>query len=199
MKAKQKPCKGNSSVSLKGCGALSYWRKYGLCRDCYRDWLLNTEDGQEKLNKTTLKATRERRELEQADKLHKDRKRITYLLNNIRNLVHKYIRLRDKGKPCISCGIPYKSDFQAGHFFKSELYSTLRFEEDNINGQCVRCNINEEGNLNKYAENLPSRIGIDRYNDLKLKAERDKQVNHKWDREELEQIREYYKKKMNEL
>lgn len=199
IKPKPKPCKGTSSVSVKGCGAIVLNRKYGLCFDCYRNWLLNTEDGKEKMNKSILKASKERRELEQVERREKDRKRITYLLNNIRNLVHKYIRLRDQGKPCISCGIPYKDNFQAGHFFKSELYSTLRFEENNIHGQCPKCNMYLEGNLNKYDENLPKRIGVDAYNNLKLKAEKDKQVDYKWNREELEEIRKYYKQKIKEL
>lgn len=191
MKPKKKPC--------KECSELTYYRKYGMCYGCYGEWLLNSEEGQEKLRKATLKATADRRAIEKGIQEKKDRKKLGGLLANVRNIVHEYIRLRDKGKPCISCGIPYKSDFQAGHFYKAELYSTLKFNEFNIHGQCQLCNLRKEGNLNEYDQNLPNRIGQDAYELLKEKAEEDKRTDHKWDREELNNIREYYKEKIKNL
>lgn len=193
MKTKKKSCQGSSAVSVKGCGALSYWRKYGLCRKCYTDWLLNTEDGKEKLKKTTLKATRESRELRQAERRSKEVKSLNYLLINVRTIVHEYIRLRDKHKPCISCGAKWHKDFQAGHFYKSELYSSMRFDAMNIHGQCPKCNMYLEGNLNQYDQNLIKRIGKEEYEALKLRASKDKKNNFKWDRDTLEEIRKTFK------
>ena len=199
MKVKPKKCKGNYRTSLEGCGKLVYKRTYGLCDSCYAEWLLTTKDGQKKLKDATLKATKDRRELEKAEKEIKDSKRISYLLTNVKNIVHKYIRLRDKGKTCISCGVNWREDFQAGHFYKSELYSSLRFDEDNIHAQCPKCNMYDEGNLNKYDLRLPKRIGEAKYNKLKERAADDKKIAFKWDREELEEIRKDFKAKLKKL
>lgn len=129
----------------------------------------------------------------------KERNGLSSLIKSTVNACHEYIRFRDKGKPCISCDTPWHKDFHAGHFYKAELYSSLRLDENNINGQCVRCNIREEGNLNGYALNLPKRIGETKFKVLKVKAGLDKTLNFKWDRDELKRIRKYYKDKLKSL
>lgn len=199
MNAKAKPCKGTSAVSVKGCGKSTLFRKYGLCQSCLKDWYLNTEDGQEKLKKATLKATQERRELEQAERRQKELSSLQRLKTNVTNVVHKYIRLRDKGKPCISCGCDWRDDFQAGHLYKAELYSSLKYNDLNIHGQCQGCNLYRDGNESAYHDWLPDRIGQMRYLKLRELAAIDKQGNFKWDREGLNKIRETYKQKIKNL
>lgn len=197
---KKKKCKGTGKAKGYGCGDETYHRVYGLCKQkCYPDWLLNSEQGKIMLEKATLKATKPRRELEKAESEHNNRKGITTLLKSLKEVCHKYIRLRDEGKPCISCGTPWKSDFDAGHFYKSELYSNLRFNEHNIHGQCIQCNRREEGNLSQYLVNLPKRIGEWKFNLLKSEAENYKQQDFKWDREHLKKLKSYYTKKIKEL
>lgn len=201
-----KKCKGqNKAIKFSGCGDLvaATTRKYGLCRKCFTTWLYSTEEGKEVISKTILKVQKPRLEAEES--LNKElqqrinRKSITTLLNQVKNYCHKYVRLRDKNKPCVSCGIPYKSDFDAGHYYKAELYSDLKFNENNIHGQCIKCNRMNEGNLNEYSISLPKRIGIDLFNELKTKAENSKKKSFKWDREELERLRDYYRNKIKEL
>ena len=199
---KQKPCKGHGKAKgFKGCGNMvdARIRKYGLCPGCYGDWLYQTPEGQEKLNKALLKAKQPREELEEAAKEKKRREGLTTLLKSVKDVCHKYIRLRDKGKPCISSGIPWKSDFQAGHFFKAELYPWVRFHEHNINGQSILDNCLKDGNFQGYSENLPKRIGQENYDELCRLAEEGKKTPFKWDREELKRIRKYYNDKIKEL
>lgn len=209
---KNKVCKGTGKAKgFDGCGEplpysernniKSYKAKFGLgivC-GCYSKWLTSTNEGKNEIKKATLKATKQRREYEAFEKEEKERKSLSILLNNTKIACHTYIKERDKGKPCISCGEPYRSDFQAGHGFKSELFSTLRFNEFNINGQCVGCNIHKDGNESAYMSRLPERIGQDNFNELLHLSKMDKIIDHKWDREELLEIRSYYKQKLKEL
>jgi hypothetical protein len=179
---------------FKGCGDSTYHRIYGLCeKACYPKWLLTTEAGNLKIEKATLKASKPRRELEKAAEETKRNKSLSTLLINVRTVCHTYIKKRDYGKPCISCGKPWHKDFQAGHYYKAELYSTLKFNEYNIHGQCEGCNIRKEGNLSEYAVNLPKRIGLNQFDVLNDLAGIDHQHNFKWDRFELNKIRDYYK------
>lgn len=137
--------------------------------------------------------------LEKMAKERKERIGLTTLLESVKTVCHTYIKLRDNGKPCISCGTQWHKDFQAGHFYKAELFSSLKFDENNIHGQCVKCNIRLEGNLNDYELNLPKRILKPLYDELKDKAQKDKQNNFKWCREDLKAIRTYYRNKIKEI
>jgi len=197
---KKKPCKGTGKANgWQGCGDEVYKRTYGLCPSCYAQWLLNTPEGKEKLQKATLQATKPKRDLEKAIKQEKDQKSLSALLTTTRMNCHTYIRLRDKGKPCISCNSPWTKDFQAGHWWKAELYSNLKFNEFNINGQCERCNLFLDGNFQEYATRIDSRIGKDKKEELELMAKGFKSENFKWDREELKEINKYFRQKIKEL
>lgn len=119
----------------------------------------------------------------------KEEKKLKASKINTKTQVHSYIRERDKGKPCISCGTSWNSDFQAGHHYKSETFITLRYNLDNIHGQCKRCNLHLEGAFDNYALNLPNRIGIERYNKLVELASIDKQFEKVWNLENLKEVR----------
>ena len=57
--------------------------------------------------------------------------------------VNKYIRLRDVGKECISCGTPLVAEqlgggFDVGHYRSRGAAPHLRFYTLNIHGQCKK-------------------------------------------------------------
>lgn len=86
---------------------------------------------------------------------------------------------------------------QAGHFFKAELYSSVRFNENNIHLQCEHCNCFEEGNLTQYESNLITKIGIEAYKELEDSIAFYKRVGFKWDKFILQETIDYYKQKLN--
>ena len=107
--------------------------------------------------------------------------------------VHEYIRERDKGKPCISCGKGWSSNFQAGHRYDKKQHNGVRFDLDNIHGQCPECNQFLEGNYNAYEMRLPLRIGEERAASLKTRAEVAQRVPTTWTRHELKEIQQKIK------
>ena len=196
-----KPCKGNGKTKGHGCDTITdvRFRKFGLCMSCYANWLYTSKDGKDMIAKATLKASKPRKDLETATKIHKDRKGLTSLIKSVVNVCHEYIRLRDKHKSCIACGTEWKSDFQASHFYKAELYSSLKLNENNIFGGCVECNIRKDGNLSEYTVNLPKRIGVVKFEELNHLANLDHSLNFKWDREDLKRIRKEYQLKLKNI
>jgi len=194
---KEKKCKGQGIAFGFGCGKMTKVenRVYGLGKmcGCYSNWLLNSANGKIKMQQSILKVQKPRLEFEKAEKDLKEKKGISGALLVTKTLVHAYVRERDKGKPCISCGVKWNPDFQCGHHYKSETFTTLRFNLDNLAGQCVRCNIFLEGNFDNYALNLPYRIGIKKYNDLQSLASIDKQFSKVWNLENLKEIRDKIK------
>jgi len=75
-----------------------------------------------------------------------------------------FIRSRDIGKPCISCGKPLGPEpntYDAGHYRSVGSAPHMRFVEDNVNGQCKYCNNHLGGNHVAYRKGLVERIGLD--------------------------------------
>lgn len=205
---KSKPCKGTGVTSGLGCGVPTLHRVYGLGKmcGCYSDFLLKTEPGKLIMQKAMLKASKPRleeeknkAEMQKAEKFKKDRQKLNYLLVNVRTACHEFIRKRDEFKPCISCGVAYNDTFQAGHFFKAELFSNLKFNEKNIHGQCKQCNMFKEGNESGYRVGLIQRYGKEFLSELNQLAGDSKKNDYHWDREELEKIRVYYKNEIKKL
>lgn len=110
------------------------------------------------------------------------------LLTKAQYVFNKWIRERDKDLPCISCG--QAPPEQAGHYFAAGLYSELRFNEINVNGQCVKCNYYKHGNLEHYRNGLINKYGIDKVLLLESAARRSLR---KFTRSELELIIKTYK------
>lgn len=110
---------------------------------------------------------------------------------------NEYIRLRDEGKPCISCG-EFKQ-LQAGHFYAVGGYAGLRFDEININGECMRCNCFNGSHLIAYWDNLVERIGQAEFNALKQRAADYKKNGRKFSKSELLEIYNYYCEKIKQL
>jgi hypothetical protein len=101
---------------------------------------------------------------------------------------NKYVRSRDYGEPCISCG-SFNGN-QAGHYFPVKGYSVLRYDEVNVNIQCAGCNMYKHGNPQEYRKGLVRKYGEQVVKDLE---ERSSVRVFKWDREQLEEIINKYK------
>ena len=76
-----------------------------------------------------------------------------------------FIRARDAGKPCISCGNPLPAEkvggaFDCGHYRSVGSAPHMRFVEDNAHGQCKYCNRHLAGNHVAYRLGLLERIGV---------------------------------------
>ena len=108
---------------------------------------------------------------------------------------NKFIRERDADKPCVSCK-KYKV-LQAGHFYSAGHYPALEYNEKNVHGQCVQCNMHEHGNLNLYRKNIVSRIGQDGLDELDNIADYYRKHGWKHDRFYLIGIIEKYKNYAN--
>ena len=93
---------------------------------------------------------------------------------------HKFIRTRDKDLPCISCGRYTK--LQAGHFYSAGNHPSVRFNEDNVHGQCIQCNHFLSANLLPYRANLIKKIGQERVDKITLNVEMSKKFGFKWSR-----------------
>ena len=83
---------------------------------------------------------------------------------------NRYIRIRDEGKECVSCGSPLmgKSNYLTGsaidasHYRSRGAASHLKFNVFNVHSACTRCNRQLSGNAVEYRIRLIERIGLER-------------------------------------
>lgn len=85
-----------------------------------------------------------------------------FWIKKTQTLFNRYIRERDRGKPCISCGRVMTGQIHAGHYRSVGGHPELRFEELNCHAQCAQCNNWKSGNLTEYRSNLIKKIGLEK-------------------------------------
>lgn len=172
-----------------------------ICKDCKKEFTPFYKNGVivSKICVTCLIEKRKR--IERKDWSKEKKKRLESLkthsewLNELQKVFNTYIRARDEGKPCISCGKSLRGKFDAGHFFSVGAYPNLRFNEDNVHGQCVACNQHKHGNVNEYSLQLPMRIGQSRFDDLLLIRSEPLHLST----EDIKEKIAYYKAKIKEI
>lgn len=108
-----------------------------------------------------LKAKRERKE-------HRERKaklksRADYA-REAQTAINAYVRARDAGLGCVSCGRPATWDGQwhASHFRSVGAAPSVRFNLWNIHKACSICNNWKSGNLAEYTPRLIAKIGAEK-------------------------------------
>ena len=88
------------------------------------------------------------------------------LVKKAQTAFNAYIRCRDAGKPCISCGKHVMTDkvgggADCGHYRSVGSAVHMRFVEENANLQCKQCNQYKSGNHVEYRKGLIERIGLE--------------------------------------
>ena len=155
-------------------------QKYCFKSECVKEWVEKSKAENWRKLKKRLKS-----ELETTQSL----------IKKCQTYCNKYIRLRDKNRPCISCGSKLGKVYDAGHFWSAGGFYSVRFDLDNIAGQCRKCNRYLHGNLIGYQEGLINRIGKDRFNQLKQRA----YEQRKYSRDELREMIEWFKGEIKRL
>ena len=112
-------------------------------------------------------------------------------LKGAQTIFNTWVRERDYGEPCISCGTRNNVQFAAGHYRTTKAAPELRYEPLNVWKQCNNyCNKNLSGNLIEYRINLIKKIGIESVEWLEGKHE----TKH-YSIDELKELIEEYKLK----
>lgn len=114
-------------------------------------------------DKERKKALADRQDRAQDAKKRADMVRAPELKAKAQKAFNEFIRVRDAGKACISCGVPLGAEpntFDAGHYRSVGSAPHMRFVEDNTHGQCKHCNKYLAGNYVAYRQGLINRIGL---------------------------------------
>lgn len=114
-------------------------------------------------------------------------------INELQAIFNKWIRARDNGQPCISCGRMHNGQLHAGHYRSVGAEPSLRFEPLNVHLQCAPCNTHLSGNLVAYRTNLVNKIGAPAVEWLESKHE-----PKKYAIDEIREMKKFFKEKIKE-
>ena len=116
---------------------------------------------------------------------------ITDEANAAQQMFNQWVKYRDWGKPCISCGQPaHIGARHASHYRSRKAASQLRYHPDNVRMSCAQCNVSKSGNVVEYRIALVKLIGDDRV----LSLEHNNSTR-KWGKDELKRIARIYRRK----
>lgn len=108
---------------------------------------------------------------------------------------NKFIRLRDRNEPCISCDqSQHQGRRHASHYRSVGACSVLRFNEANVHASCAQCNSMKSGNITEYRIRLVKKIGSTKVDWLECQNQ-----PRKYSCEELIELRAHYAKLNREL
>lgn len=117
------------------------------------------------------------------------------LVKRLDSVFSQYVRLRDDGNGCITCGDkkPWK-EMQACHFYTRGRQAT-RWHESNVFGGCYRCNVLLKGNYINYTRYMIDRFGREFVDQLGYESLNGAKISTPELREKIE----YYRGKVAEL
>jgi hypothetical protein len=124
---------------------------------------------------------------------------ISKLKKKLDVLFSQYIRKRNADHlgrvKCFTCGVDkHWKEQQAGHF-QSRSHHSTRWDEVNVQVQCVKCNMFRQGEQYKFGLYLDERFGKGTAEELEQRAK----IIVKLNRVDYEEAIERYKQKIREL
>ena len=124
---------------------------------------------------------------------------ISKLKKKLDYLFSQYIRIRNADHlgrvKCFTCGVEkHWKEQQAGHF-QSRSHHSTRWDEVNVQVQCVKCNMFRQGEQYKFGMYLDQRFGEGTAEELEIRSKTIVKLN----RVDYEEAIESYKQKIKEL
>ena len=146
--------------------------------------ILAMEEREKEKVKAAANRIKDQKEAEKAGRKRRQEKRESLKSKSqwdkeAQSAFNRYIRIRDEGKECVSCGNPLigKSNYLTGsaidasHYRSRGAASHLKFNVFNVHSACTRCNRQLSGNAVEYRIRLIERIGLERVERLESDSE----------------------------
>jgi hypothetical protein len=151
---KSPPARKQKSCSNSVCGAQFVPQRLGqkVCGPACA--LVMAPANQERARKALDQ--RERREIRVQKEKVKPR---AAFMREAQTAFNAWIRERDIGLPCVSCGRHHNGQWHAGHYRTVGGNPELRFQPLNVWRQCAPCNNHKSGDIVNYRIELVKRIG----------------------------------------
>ena len=162
--------------------------------ECVEAW---TETQAAKRERAEAKAARAAAKVERAETRRRKEsiKTLADLKREAQQALNRWIvHVRDKDRPCISCGRHHEGAWHAGHYLSRGAAPQHALNPLNVWKQCAPCNTYLHGNQAAYRAQLVLEIGH-----AAVEALEQDNAPRKWTRDELVAIRDEYRQKLKNL
>jgi hypothetical protein len=177
-------------MKTKLCRCGKDYSQYTSLQNCCIDCLavkvakkrINSEKVAKKVQSRELKAAKEKM------------KPLGFFKAKAQAALNKWVvHVRDKGKGCVSCG-KVNVIMQGGHYLARSIRPELALIPENINAQCIHCNLFNKNAHHAYRKELINRIGIDKVEWLESNHE-----PKKYTKQDFLDIEAEYKQKLKDM
>ena len=134
-------------------------KKCKVCKEFFSPWISTMRACSPECALVLVREEQEKKKRKELKQRKEKLKSRSDWLREAQAEFNKFIRLRDKNEPCISCGRFHNGQYHAGHYRTVGGNPELRFEELNCHKQCSVCNNHKSGNIVEYRINLARKIG----------------------------------------
>lgn len=183
-----------------------YLQQWGCDKQHQEDYAVSLLDKVRKSRQKSAEALQRRQRAAERRNL-KERKfalsKPAQQANEAQAAFNRYIRIRDYGEPCISCGklLDWGGNgaltgggIDASHFRSVGAAAHLRFNTFNVWASCKECNQHKSGNIAEYRPRLVEKIGAERVERL----EQDHSIR-KFDGDYYARVKKIFTKRGNRL
>lgn len=151
IQAKLKPCKKGSgpAIGFIGCGNKAFLHRYGLCKECFKNFLYDTPAGEKVRQKAQIRAktvVQKEAKKEQSIKKEENRQKKIELMGVdkyragvVQPIINEIARLIDHNCPCIATGL-YDGKQAGGHYHSTGSNRTIALSLHNIHVQSFHSN-----------------------------------------------------------
>lgn len=197
-----KPKKRKCRMKAPGCEK-SFWPSAGdppmrnwcrnkSCIDRKASIVFTKEDGKKRSVLAREKKAGRERLMSMSARLKRAREKAFQVYVKIRDIA--WFHEMGKEPACIMCGTTNPLEFHACHFQSVGSKPELQFHEGNCHLGCSHCNMFAAQGDTQYRANLVKKVGIETVEYLE-----NFNSTIRWDAEEVEEIRVYYREKTKEL
>lgn len=143
------------TYGFESCGLEKPIKKYGLCADCFKEWL-KTESGQEYVESMVIPKAKKEVKKKEKERFNKMKAATTNNLQKLQKKVQEIVRLIDFNQPCTAR--PQLTSFkgQGGHVNPKGAHPECRVNLHNIHLQSAQSNkwMNDDDKMKEGLERI---------------------------------------------
>jgi hypothetical protein len=159
---KPKQCKGTGkAIYSECCGKSTLPFKFGLCYECYKKWLLESDSGNEYMQRQ-MRFAQKKVKIEHKKETQKIKEKLIstdeYRSKYVQPIINEIARIIDYGQPCIASGL-HSGKMNGGHFIAVGSNRTTSLNLHNIHSQSFASNSWKGGDNAKYRTGIKKVYG----------------------------------------
>jgi hypothetical protein len=173
------------------------------CKQCWKSFVPYSSLDKYCSSKCKVKWEKEKEKVKKAKAREKKKVSVSTLMKVLDSVFSQYVRLRDciattwskTQLKCFTCDMPVEYKQSQNMHFIPRATKTLRYDERNCHGWCMRCNVILKGNYLEYFIRMEKKYWRKVVDEMLAEKNKIWKLTPEWLQEKIE----YYKEQLNLL